>query len=159
MNLGAGFRAVRPLVAGLDRLRANSAKASPRPRVTPIIVCSSAPDRPPGWQRPHVHHAPEPICSCILCKPANILCFWTPRPSARWKRPVLALGALATILLSLVMAIVVEREFAEKINIAQPHRVLGHAVIGLSLFASGIAGLAVAAFGCDKCVSRLTAEF
>jgi hypothetical protein len=159
MNFAVDSRATRPSVVRLDWRRPGGVRAGLRARVTPVLACTSAPDRPPGEPGPHVHHPLEPSHRCALCEPVHILCSWAPRPPARWKRPVLTLSALATILLSIVMGIVVEWEFAEKINTTQPHRVLGHAVLGLSLLATGIAGAVVAAFGCDRCVARLTGEF
>ncbi|MGB8402322.1 hypothetical protein [Bradyrhizobium sp.] len=72
---------------------------------------------------------------------------------------MLALGSLATVVFGVVMAIVVSSEFADKLHASQPHRVLGHAVLAFSLFAAGKAGLIVAGFGCDKCLSRLTGKF
>ena len=86
--------------------------------------------------------------ACPYCKIVNTLCFWGPRPYARWKRPTLffasvlltaGFGALAWWMLQ------------------RPGNGLTVVLSGL-LALVGVLGVAVALHGCNACVARLFGE-
>lgn len=85
---------------------------------------------------------------CPYCKVVNTICYWGPRPEAKWKRWVLLASALP---------------FA--VSVPGALCVLGWTVAGLGasallapLFLLGVLGVLVAIHGCDACVARIFGE-
>jgi hypothetical protein len=91
---------------------------------------------------------------CPFCRPVSVICYWGPRATRRWKRPLLVVCSLGVLLLVAVFS------WALVINASDLSAPWFSAYVGLDLllFAMAALGLGVAAFGCDDCVSRLCGD-
>jgi len=85
---------------------------------------------------------------CACCKVVNTICFWGPRPEARWKRPVLVLCALPFVF-GIPVLLWHVRGHADKAFLWLPC---------IPLFLLAILGLVVGIRGCNACVARLYGE-
>jgi hypothetical protein len=91
---------------------------------------------------------------CPFCRPVSVICYWGPRPTRRWKRPLLVVCSLGVLLLVAVSS------WALAINASSLSVPWISAYVGLDflLLAMAALGLGAAAFGCDACVSRLCGD-
>lgn len=86
--------------------------------------------------------------ACPYCKAINTICFWGPRPEAKWKRPaLLVVSVLLAVGFGVLAWWLVQRPDSVAI-----------AIISGLLSLAGALGVAVSTHGCNACVARLFGE-
>jgi hypothetical protein len=78
----------------------------------------------------------------------NFLCFWGPRPTARWKRRALVVCALLFLLGIPALFFTLPDRYINWYN----------GLLSLPFFLMGALGFVVALVGCDECVARALGE-
>ena len=86
----------------------------------------------------------DPDSKCQFCPVVAKIAFWGPRPVRSWKRPVLFVFALAILLVSGALIVIVPGPLS-------PFTWFGFVVLALVC----ILGLSTSIKGCDACVARL----
>ncbi len=87
---------------------------------------------------------------CPYCRPVNTLCFWGPRPQARWKRPALGLLSLLVNIGLIALFIMLPAGWSAG-NLTS----LMFLLLIVLIWLASCLGVAVALFACDACVARL----
>jgi hypothetical protein len=85
---------------------------------------------------------------CPYCKVVNAICYWGPRPYAKWKRWVL-LACAVPFAVSVPAALWL---------FGWTEVDMGTSALLAPLFLLGILGVLVATHGCDACVARMFGE-
>ncbi len=91
---------------------------------------------------------------CSYCNVVNRLCYWGPRPQAKWKRPSL-------IIISLIAVLGIPTLIWTVPLGPSSTGLLGTAILFLIitfLWLVGILGVLIGWHGCDACVARLMGE-
>lgn len=86
---------------------------------------------------------------CPYCRTVNTLCFWGPRPQARWKRPALGLTSLLINIGLLVLFIMLTAGWSTD------SMMFLFLLLAVLFWLASCLGVAVALFACDACVARL----
>jgi hypothetical protein len=85
------------------------------------------------------------LSHCTYCRIVKILCFWGPRPYAKWKRRVLfACSALLALGFGALLWFVDDHKHE-----------LSLSLVAVPLTLAGVLGLLVSVNGCSRCVARL----
>jgi hypothetical protein len=89
--------------------------------------------------------------SCAYCNAVTHVCFWGPRPHAKWKRPVLLVASgVFAVGIPIVLVMTWKGATAGALTIL---------LLGALVFAASSLGALVALTGCDACVARILGDF